>query len=146
MRRIAVAAVAAALIMTTSVAGSALAASVWHLRGQQAGHELGFFPSTVTIHVGQAITFAKHDPTEPPSGSVAELLPSGPPPYTYDGKPATAVHSGFLLTQAQCDFYHLALTGLPLVPRTRVRITFTRPARSSTSARSTTRLECTAPL
>jgi plastocyanin len=92
-----------------------------------------FFPATVRIHVGQTVTFVKtHDPTEPHTVSFGpevgppptEFFPAGP---TTTGSPSTQVHSGWLLTQKQVDFYAFAASPFPVAARTKFRVTFTAP-------------------
>ena len=100
---------------------------------------LRFFPSPITIHVGQTVTFLKtHDPTEPHTVSfgppppplvppeLAELFPAG---STTTGNPfTTLVHSGWLQTKKQVDFYAFASSPFPLRPvvaRTKFKVTFT---------------------
>ena len=90
---------------------------------------LRFFPETTSIQVGQSINFVKKDPTEPHTVTFGpepadDLLPSGPPPYTYGG--TGTVHSGFLLTKDQFNFYHFP-PFVPLVQTTRISIKFTAP-------------------
>lgn len=94
-----------------------------------------FFPASITIHAGESVRFLKtHDPTEPhtvslgpgPGDPVAELLPAGGPPFTYDGNPATLVSTGILVTRRQYRYYHLDLVGFP-PPTDRATITFTKP-------------------
>jgi plastocyanin len=97
---------------------------------------LRFFPSTLNIRVGQTVTFLKtHDPTEPHTVTFgaevgpppAELFPAGP---TSTGSPSTQVHSGWLQTQKQVDFYNFASGGPPwsaVVARTKYKVTFTAP-------------------
>jgi plastocyanin len=91
---------------------------------------LAFFPSTVTIRVGQKVTFLKtQDPTEPhtvlfgvePPGDIAPLIASGG--NTYDG--SGTVNSGFLSTKAQYHYYQLTGTPLP-VAVTKFTVTFTK--------------------
>src|SRR3981081_118116 len=90
---------------------------------------LAFFPSAVTIHVGQKVTFLKtQDPTEPhtvlfgiePPGDVAPLIASGGNTYNGTG----TVNSGFLSTKAQYQYFQLAGTPLP-VAVTKFTVTFT---------------------
>jgi plastocyanin len=91
---------------------------------------LAFFPSTVTIRVGQKVAFLKtQDPTEPhtvlfgiePSGEVAPLIASGGNTYNGTG----TVNSGFLSTKAQYHYYQLTGTPLP-VAVTKFTVTFTK--------------------
>lgn len=91
-----------------------------------------FFPSSVTIKVGKSITFLKtQDPTEPHTvlfggeglNMFTELIPIDR--STYDG--TGTANSGFMSTQAQFDYYHLAgvIPGLP-GGLTSYRLTFTK--------------------
>ena len=103
--------------------------TVWAGAGNKRGSNLRFFPSVITVHVGQAITFVKtHDPTEPHTVTfgqenpdpILQLIPSGG--NTYDG--TGTVNSGFLSTKAQFGYYQLA--GTPLVQATKLKVNFTR--------------------
>lgn len=96
---------------------------------------LRFFPSTVTVHLGQTVTFQKNDPTEPhtvsfgpePGPPPAEFFPAGP---TTTGSPSTQVHSGWLLTQKQVDFYGFASSPFASVAaKTKFKVTFTAAGR-----------------
>jgi plastocyanin len=92
---------------------------------------LRFYPASITIGVGQTITFLKtKDPTEPHTVSfnippglpmIAELIPSGG--SSFDGKGFT--NSGFLSTKAQYAYYQLNGTPLP-VALTKYSLTFTK--------------------
>lgn len=91
-----------------------------------------FFPASVTIHVGQSITFLKtHDPTEPhtvtfgpePADEFLALLARGG--STYGGGATEQASSGFMSTRAGYDYYQLAGTPLP-VALTKYRLTFTK--------------------
>lgn len=101
--------------------------TVWAGAGTERVTNLRFFPASVTIHVGQTVTWTKkYDPTEPHTVNFGtepadDLLPSGPPPYTFNG--TGTVHSGFLLTKAQFDFYGFGVT--PLVQTTEFKVKFT---------------------
>lgn len=94
--------------------------------GNKRGSNLRFYPSSVTIHVGQAVTWTnKYDPTEAHTVSFGaepgdDFLPTGPPPYTFNGTGSVA--SGFLITKAQFDYLHLEST--PLVQTTEFKVTF----------------------
>ena len=89
-----------------------------------------FYPSRITIHKGQTITFLKtEDPTEPhtvtfgpePADPLLQLLPRGGP--NYSGGPTEQASSGFLITDEQFAYYHLA--GTPFRALTSYRLTFT---------------------
>ena len=91
---------------------------------------LAFFPSVVTIRVGQSVRFLKtQDPTEPhtvtfgaePTDPIAQLVASGGNTYNGTG----TVNSGFLSTKAQYHYYQLTGTPLP-VAVTRFTVTFTK--------------------
>jgi plastocyanin len=92
---------------------------------------LRFYPASITIRVGQTITFLKtKDPTEPHTVSfnippglpmIAEFLPNGG--SSFDGK--GFVNSGFLSTEKQFEYFQLAGTGLP-VALTKYSLTFTK--------------------
>jgi plastocyanin len=98
--------------------------------GNEHGSTIRFFPSALTIHVGQSVTFVKtKDPTEPhtvnfasPEDPFLELLPWGGATYPAAGFTA----SGLMVTHPQFDYYHLAGTGLP-DGLLRYRLTFTAP-------------------
>lgn len=104
--------------------------TVWVGVGTKRVTTIRFFPESLTVHVGQTVTFLKtKDPTEPhtvtfgaePADPVAQLMARGG--TTYSG--VEDVSSGFLSTPAQYAFYHLA--GLPLpVALTRYQLTFTK--------------------
>jgi plastocyanin len=93
-----------------------------------------FYPSSITIHKGQTITFLKtKDPTEPhtvtfgpePSDQFAQLLPRGG--STYAGGAADQASSGLMTTEKQFAYFQLAplaAFGLP-VALTSYRLTFT---------------------
>lgn len=96
--------------------------------GNKRGSNIRFFPASLTIHVGQSVTFLKtKDPTEPhtvtfaaPNDPFLELLPWGGSTYPAPG----FTNSGFMVTRAQFDFYHLTGTGLP-AGLLKYRLTFT---------------------
>jgi plastocyanin len=97
--------------------------------GDKRVSNLRFFPETMTIHVGQTVTFLKtKDPTEPHTvlfggeglDEFQELFPSGG--NTYDG--TGTVNSGFLSTRRQYAYFQLA--GVLPPPTTRFKVTFTR--------------------
>jgi plastocyanin len=103
--------------------------TVWAGAGNKRGSNLRFFPASITVHVGQTITFLKtHDPTEPHTVTfgpenpdpILQFVPSGG--NTYDG--TGTVNSGFLSTSKQFAFYQLA--GTPLVQATSFKVTFTK--------------------
>jgi plastocyanin len=90
---------------------------------------LRFFPASVTVRVGQRVTFLKtKDPTEPhtvtfgaePADPIAQLLVRGG--STYSG--TENISSGFMSTRAQFAFFQLAGTPLP-VALTRYSVKFT---------------------
>jgi plastocyanin len=90
-----------------------------------------FYPSSITIHQGQTITFLKtEDPTEPhtvtfgpePPNQFLQVLPRGG--STYAGGATEQASSGFLSTARQFAYFHLAETPLP-VALTSYRLTFT---------------------
>jgi plastocyanin len=91
---------------------------------------LRFFPASITVHVGEKVTFLKtQDPTEPhtvtfgeePADQLAQLLPRGG--NTYSG--TENISSGFLSTKAQDQYYQLAGTPLP-VGLLKYKVTFTK--------------------
>jgi plastocyanin len=99
--------------------------------GNSRGSNLRFYPASVTIHVGQSITFLKTtDPTEPhtvtfgpePTNELEALMARGG--STYGGAPLEQVSSGFMSTRAGYRYYQLAGTPLP-VALTKYRLTFT---------------------
>ena len=88
-----------------------------------------FFPASITVHVGDKVTFLKRsDPTEPhtvtfgaePPDPIAQLLPREG--KTYSG--TENISSGFLSTRAQDEYYQLAGTPLP-IGLTKYKIRFT---------------------
>jgi plastocyanin len=101
--------------------------------GNKRVSNLRFYPASVTIHVGQTVTFLKTmDPTEPhtvqfgappdPTDPLAEFRAAGG--STYDG--TGFVTSGVMTTRQQFQYFQLAGTGLPFA-RTKYRLTFTAP-------------------
>jgi plastocyanin len=92
---------------------------------------LRFYPASITIRVGQTITFLKtQDPTEPhtvsfniPDGlpMIGEFIPSGGP--SFDGK--GFANSGFMSTEKQYAYFQLNGTPLP-VALTKYSLTFTK--------------------
>jgi plastocyanin len=96
--------------------------------GDKRVSNLRFFPSTITIHKGQTITFLKtQDPTEPHTVTFGpenpdeflQLLPSGGTTYNGTG----TVNSGFLSTKRQFKYYQLA--GVLPPPVKMFKVTFT---------------------
>jgi plastocyanin len=98
---------------------------------------LKFYPSSITVRVGEKLTFRSrdlHDPhtvtfgPEPnPSSPIGAIFPSGPGnPNAYDG--VAALNSGFLFSDSQADYWHLnlapQLSGLKQT--TTFRVTFTK--------------------
>jgi plastocyanin len=90
--------------------------------------DLRFFPSSITIHAGQSITFLKtHDPTEPHTVTFGAepanpFAPQGGPPFTFTG--SNSISTGALLTEKQYDFYIAGAIGVP-VAVAKATITFT---------------------
>lgn len=80
--------------------------------------DLRFFPSSITIHAGQSITFLKtHDPTEPHTVTFGIeppniFAPQGGPPFTFTG--SNSISTGVLLTKKQYDFYIGGAIGVPV--------------------------------
>ena len=78
---------------------------------------LRFFPASITVHVGQSITFRKTmDPTEPHTVTFGtapanDFAPAGGPPFTWDG--THPISTGAMLTQRQFDFYIASALGVP---------------------------------
>src|SRR2546428_4706066 len=79
--------------------------------------DLRFFPSSITVHAGQSITFLKtHDPTEPHTVTFGTepaniFAPQGGPPFTFTG--SNSISTGVLLTKKQYDFYIGGAIGVP---------------------------------
>ena len=92
--------------------------------------DLRFFPSVITVHAGQSITFLKtHDPTEPHTVTFGTepanpFAPQGGPPFTFTG--SNSISTGVLLTKKQYDFYIAGAIGVP-VAVDKATITFTTP-------------------
>ena len=90
--------------------------------------DLRFFPSSITIHAGQSITFLKtHDPTEPHTVTLGTeppnpFAPLNGPPFTFTG--SNSISTGALLTKKQYEFYIGGAIGVP-VQVDRATITFT---------------------
>jgi plastocyanin len=93
---------------------------------------LRFFPSSITVKVGQSVTFLKtHDPTEPHTVTFGmtpttppfnEFAPSGGPPFVFTG--SNLISTGAMLTEKQYDFYIAGALGVPAaVDRTTVKFT-----------------------
>ena len=98
--------------------------------GTQRTSALRFFPASITVHVGEKVTFLKRqDPTEPhtvtfgeePPDPVAQLVARGG--TTYSG--TEDISSGFMSTKAQFAYYQLAGTPLP-VALTKYKVQFTK--------------------
>jgi plastocyanin len=99
--------------------------------GNKRVSNLRFFPASLTIHVGQSVTFLKTmDPTEPhtvqfgvppdPTDRLAEFRAAGGSTYGGTG----FVTSGIMTTRVGYRYYQLAGTPLP-VALTKYRLTFT---------------------
>ena len=98
---------------------------------------LKFYPSSITIRVGEKLTFRSrdlHDPhtvtfgPEPnPRSPIGAIFPSGPGnPKAYDG--VAALNSGFLFSDSQADYWHLNLAPQlsTLKQTTTFSVTFTK--------------------
>ena len=89
---------------------------------------LRFFPSSITVKVGQSVTFLKnHDPSEPHTVTFGTepaniFAPQGGPPFTFTG--SNSISTGALLTKKQYDFYIAGAIGVP-VAVDRATFTFT---------------------
>lgn len=96
------------------------------------------FPTTITTHVGDELTFSDrdlHDPHTVTFGPVegdqsdpaTGVFPSGPgDPNAFDG--TSPLNSGLLFHQSQYDYWNLAVSPLAAaVPRTEFSVTFTTP-------------------
>src|SRR5438132_4292868 len=102
--------------------------------GNKRVSNIRFYPASVTIRVGQSITFLKtQDPTEPhtvtfgpePSDMLQQLVARGG--STYAGGKDEQVSSGLMVTRKQFDYYPLAPLAPPLpVALTKYRLTFTK--------------------
>jgi plastocyanin len=101
--------------------------------GDKRVSNIRFFPASLTIHVGQSVTFLKTmDPTEPhtvqfgvppvttPPDPLAEFRAAGGSTYGGTG----FVTSGIMTTRVGYRYYQLAGTPLP-VALTKYRLTFT---------------------
>jgi plastocyanin len=90
---------------------------------------LRFYPSTITVHVGESIAFLKtKDPTEPHTVTFGEepanqFVPVGGPPFVWDG--THPVSTGALTTKREYAFAVGAKLGIPR-PVTSAVITFAR--------------------
>jgi len=90
--------------------------------------DLRFFPSSITIHAGQSVTFLKtHDPSEPHTVTFGTepaniFAPQGGPPFTFTG--SNSISTGALLTKKQYNFYIAGAIGVP-VSVDKTTITFT---------------------
>ena len=106
--------------------------------GDRVAEFIKFYPSAITVGVGDELTFTEADLHEPHSvtfGPVAGnpqdptfgVFPSGPGnPEAYDG--AAALNSGYLFHKSQYDFWNLKNSPVSAArPRTQFSVTFTKP-------------------
>lgn len=97
-----------------------------------------FYPSAITVHVGDELTFTDLDLHEPhtvsfgpiagdPRDPTFGVFPSGPgDPRAYDG--TSALNSGYLFYRSMYDYWNLKVSAVSsAVPRTRFSLTFTTP-------------------
>jgi plastocyanin len=97
-----------------------------------------FWPKSITVHVGDKLTFTDRDLHEPHTVSFGPIagnprdltfgvFPSGPGnPKAYDG--TSALNSGYLLHQSQYDYWNLKVSPVSaVVPTTEFSVTFTTP-------------------
>jgi plastocyanin len=103
-----------------------------------------FYPTSITVHVGDQLTFTDRDLHEPHTVSFGPIagdpqqdptfgvFPSGSGnPNAYDG--ASALNSGFLLYQSMYDYWKLQFSPVSsVVPRHEFSVTFTRAAAGKT--------------
>lgn len=98
-----------------------------------------FWPQSITVHVGDKLTFTDRDLHEPHTVSFGPIagdprqdptfgvFPSGPgDPKAYDG--TSALNSGFLLYQSMYDYWNLKVSAISaVVPTNEFSVTFTKP-------------------
>jgi plastocyanin len=97
-----------------------------------------FYPTAITVHVGDELTFTDRDLHEPhtvsfgpiagnPNDPAFGVFASGPGnPKAYDG--ASALNSGFLFYRSMYDYWNLKVSPIStVVPRQEFSVTFTTP-------------------
>jgi plastocyanin len=97
-----------------------------------------FYPTAITVRVGDELTFTDRDLHEPhtvsfgpiagnPNDPAFGVFASGPGnPKAYDG--TSALNSGFLFYRSMYDYWNLKITPISaVVPRTQFSVTFTAP-------------------
>jgi plastocyanin len=103
-----------------------------------------FYPTAITVHVGDELTFTDRDLHEPHTVSFGPIagdpqldptfgvFPSGPGnPKAFDG--TSALNSGFLLYQSMYDYWKLQYSPVSaVVPRHEFSVTFTPTAAGKT--------------
>jgi plastocyanin len=96
-----------------------------------------FYPSSITVRVGDTLTFTDRDLHEPhtvtfgpiagnPQDPTFGVYPSGPGnPSAYDG--GSALNSGFLFHESQYEYWNLKVSPISTaVPKTEFSVTFTK--------------------
>jgi plastocyanin len=106
--------------------------------GDRVAELVKFYPSSITVHVGDELTFTDPDLHEPhtvtfgplagnPQDPAFGVFPAGPGnPKAYDG--TSALNSGYLFHRSQYDYWNLKVSPISAaVPRTEFSVTFTTP-------------------
>jgi len=106
--------------------------------GDKVAEFVKFYPTSITVRVGDALTFKDGDLHEPhtvtfgpvpgdPRDPAFGVFPSGPGnPNAYDG--TSPLSSGFLFHQSQYNYWNLKVSAVSAaVPRTEFSVTFTKP-------------------
>jgi plastocyanin len=106
--------------------------------GDRVAEFIKFYPSAITVGVGDELTFTDRDLHEPhtvtfgpatgnPQDPTFGVFPSGPGnPEAYDG--VAPLNSGYLLHESQYDFWNLKQSPVSaLKPTTQFSVTFTKP-------------------
>jgi plastocyanin len=95
-----------------------------------------YYPSSITVHAGDEVTFKHNDPhdphsitfgyanAKPPLSPPAELFASAPSPATYSGGD---LNSGYLSLPSQFKYWHLAGVLPGFTQRAEYTIKFTKP-------------------
>lgn len=97
---------------------------------------VNYYPNSITIKAGDQITFRDADPGDPHSVTFgyananppllppAEIFASAPSPATYGGGD---LNSGYLMSQSQFNYWHLAGVLPGFTRRSQYKVTFTTP-------------------
>jgi plastocyanin len=104
--------------------------------GDRAVELVTYYPTSVTVKAGEQVTFKDADPGDPHSVTFGyananpplippgEIAASAPSPATYSGGD---LNSGYLMSQSQFNYWHLAGQVPGFTRRSEYTITFTTP-------------------